>query len=367
MEKFLVTGFNPRDLHTWLDLTPRTATTVRTLQMTPTDHIRAVLAAERDGPSGRLAELDPDQLPDDAITVRVRYSSLNYKDGLAVTGRGPVVRKFPMVCGVDLAGTVERSESDDFNPGDEVVVTGFGLGEDHFGGFADMARVQPEWAVPLPEALDARTAMGIGTAGLTSMLCVLALERHGLTPSHSVDAPIAVTGAAGGVGSVAVAILGRLGYNVAAVSGRPEEEPYLRSLGASSVVPRAELSEAPPKALESEQYAGGIDAVGGTTLATLLRRTRYGGCVAACGLAGGADLPTTVHPFILRNVTLAGVDSVRTPIELRKIAWKRLATDLPRDVIESMVTEHPLEDVPELAEQILAGKTRGRVVIAINP
>lgn len=329
--------------------------------------IRAVLAAEKGGPPGQLVELDPKNLPDGDVTIRVRYSSLNYKDGLAVTGKGPVVRKFPMVCGVDLAGTVVESETEDIAPGDEVVVTGFGLGEDHFGGFADLARVRSEWVVKLPAGMDARRAMSIGTAGLTSMLCVMALERHGLEPSQSADLPVAVTGAAGGVGSVAIAILAKLGYNVAAVSGRPGEEAYLRKLGASSVVPRAELSEAPPKPLEKEQYLGGVDPVGGTTLATLLRRTHYAGCVAACGLTGGADLPTTVHPFILRSVTLAGVDSVRAPIDLRKVAWEWLAHELPADLIESMTVEHPLEDVPQLAEQIIAGKTRGRVVIAVNP
>ncbi len=328
---------------------------------------RAVLAAERDGPPGRLVELDPAELPDEDVTLRVRYSSLNYKDGLAVTGKGPVVRKFPMVCGVDLAGTVEVSSAPGISPGDEVIVTGFGLGEDHFGGFADVARVKPEWVVPLPDGLDSRRAMAIGTAGLTSMLCVMALEREGLDPASAGDLPIAVTGAAGGVGSVATAVLAELGYMVAAVSGRPEEEGYLRSLGASEVIPRSELSEAPPKALDKEMYAGAIDAVGGTTLATLLRRTRYRGCVAACGLAGGADLPTTVHPFILRSVILAGVDSVRCPIELRKVAWNRLATELPANLIEAMTVEHPLEDVLQLAEEILEGKTRGRVVIAINP
>ena len=330
-------------------------------------HIRAVLAAERDGPPGRLVELDPADLPEGGVTVRVKYSSLNYKDGLAVTGKGPVVRKFPMVCGVDLAGIVEESAEPGIEPGDEVIVTGFGLGEDHFGGFADLARVKAEWVVPLPEELDTRRAMAIGTAGLTAMLCVMALEHEGLTPRNAGDVPVAVTGAAGGVGSVAVALLAGLGYKVAAISGRPEEEPYLRSLGASEVVPRAELSEAPPKALEKETYAGAVDVVGGTTLATLIRRTRYGGCVAACGLTGGADLNTTVHPFILRSVTLAGVDSVRCPVEIRKVAWNRLANELPAELLGAMTVEHSLEDVIELAEKIVAGKTRGRVVIAVNP
>jgi acrylyl-CoA reductase (NADPH) len=335
--------------------------------MTTDGPIRAVLAAEKGGPPGRLTELDPADLPEGDVTIRVAYSSLNYKDGLAVTGKGPVVRKFPMVCGVDLAGTVESSSQPGFAEGDAVVVTGFGLGEEHFGGFADVARVKGEWVIHLPEGLETRRAMAIGTAGLTSMLCVMALERHGVMPHNTGGLPIAVTGAAGGVGSVAVAILAGLGYKVAAVSGRPEEEDYLKSLGASTVIPRAELSEAPPKALETEQYAGAVDAVGGTTLATLLRRTRYAGCVAACGLTGGADLATTVHPFILRSITLQGVDSVRCPIDVRKEAWERLTREVPIDMIESMTVEHTLEEVPELAEQIVAGKTRGRVLIAVNP
>lgn len=328
---------------------------------------RAVLAAEPDGPPGRLAQVDESDLPEGDVTVRVSWSSLNYKDGLAVTGKGRVVRAFPMVCGVDLAGTVEASDSPDFVVGDQVVVTGWGLGEERFGGFAEVARVRSEWVVALPEQLDARRAMAVGTAGLTSMLCVMALERHGLTPDSAAGLPVVVTGAAGGVGSVAVAILAGLGYEVAAVSGRPEQEAYLRSLGACSIVPRAELAEAPPRPLDKERWAAGVDAVGGTTLATILRQTRYGGCVAACGLAGGADLPTTVHPFILRSVTLAGVESVRCPIGTRRTAWERLANELSLEILDEMTVEAALEDVPALAEEILAGKTRGRVVIAVGP
>jgi len=329
--------------------------------------IRAVLAAEPDGLPGRMATIEESELPAGDVTIRVSWSSLNYKDGLAVTGKGRVVRSFPMVCGVDLAGTVESSVSPEFAAGDEVVVTGFGLGEQTFGGFAELARVRSQWVVPLPEGIDARRAMAIGTAGLTSMLCVLALERHGLTPQSAGGLPVVVTGAAGGVGSVAVAILAALGYDVAAVSGRSEHEAYLRRLGATSVVGRSELADAPPRPLDSERWAAGVDAVGSTTLATVLRQTRYGGCVAACGLAGGADLPTTVHPFILRSVTLAGIDSVQCPIDVRRQAWQRLASGLSPAVLDEMTVEATLDDVTGLAEEILAGTTRGRVVIAVGP
>lgn len=352
---------------------------------------RAVLAAEPDGPGGRLVELAAADLPEGDLTVQVTCSSLNYKDGLAVTGRAPVVRRFPMVCGVDLAGTVVRSDSPDWRPGDELVVTGFGLGEEHWGGFAELARVRSEWAVRLPPAwpagpagavgpaglgpapagaapaasrFGAREAMVCGTAGLTAMLCVLALERHGLEPGG--ELPVLVTGAAGGVGSVAVTVLANLGYRVAAASGRPEQAGYLRSLGASAIVPREELAAPAAKALEREQYAGAVDAVGGATLATALRRTRYGGTVAACGLAGGADLPATVHPFILRGVTLAGVESVRCPLPLRAEAWSRLASVLRPEQLDAMATAEPLARVPELAEDILAGRTRGRVVVDVH-
>lgn len=327
---------------------------------------RAVLAAEPSGEPGRLATIDEGDLPDGDVTVRVEWSTLNYKDGLAVTGKGRVVRSFPMVCGVDLAGTVEASESSAFSPGDGVIVTGFGLGEERFGGYAELARVRSEWIVPLPAGMDARRAMAIGTAGLTSMLCVMALEHHGLTPESAGGAPVVVTGAAGGVGSVAVALLAHAGYEVAAVSGRPEQEAYLRGLGATSILERAELAEAPPRPLDTARWAGGIDAVGGTTLAALLRQTRYGGCVAATGLTGGTDVPTTVHPFILRAVTLAGVESVRCPIERRRLAWRRLAAELPASVIEEMAVDASLDEVPRLAEDILAGRIRGRVVVAVT-
>jgi len=327
---------------------------------------RAILAAEPDGPSGRLATVSRSELPEGAVSVRVAYSSLNYKDGLAVKGRGRVVRRFPMVCGVDLAGEVEESSDPAWIPGDQVIATGFGLGEEHWGGFAELARLRPEWLVRVPDGRDAKWAMSVGTAGLTAMLSVLALERHDASPAAAGDDPVVVTGAAGGVGSVAVALLAELGYKVAAVSGRPELESYLRGLGATEVLPRSELADAAPRALDKERWFGGVDAVGGTTLATVLRQTRYGGCVAACGLTGGAELATTVHPFILRGVTLTGVESVRAPLKLRARAWERLATGLPPALLEEMTVVEPLGRVPALAEEILAGRTRGRVVIDVR-
>lgn len=327
---------------------------------------RAVLAAEPDGPSGRVSTIEEAELPDGDVTIRVGWSSLNYKDGLAVTGKGKVVRSFPMVAGVDLAGTVETSASPAFSPGDGVLVTGFGLGEERFGGLAELARVRSEWIVPLPKGLDARQAMILGTAGLTSMLCVMALEQHGLSATATGGLPVVVTGAAGGVGSVAVAVLAGLGYDVAAASGRDEQEAYLRRLGASTIVRRAELAEAPPRPLDKERWAAGVDAVGGTTLATVLRQTRYGGCVAACGLAGGAELPTTVHPFILRGVTLAGIESARCPIGVRTLAWQRLASELAPELLEEIAVDAALKDVPRLADAILAGRIRGRVVVAVS-
>ncbi len=260
---------------------------------------RAILAGEPDGPSGRLVTLSRDQLPDEAVTVRVGYSSLNYKDGLAVTGRGRVVRRYPMVCGVDLAGEVEESADPTWGRGDQVIATGHGLGEEHWGGFSEVARVRPDWLVRVPERRDARWAMSIGTAGLTAMFCVLALERHGATPELAGDDPVVVTGAAGGVGSVAVALLAELGYKVVAVSGRPEQDGYLRRLGASEILPRSDLADAPPRPLDRERFFGGVDAVGGTTLATVLRQTRYGGCVSRLRprrRRRAADDGSPVHP-----------------------------------------------------------------------
>jgi acrylyl-CoA reductase (NADPH) len=296
----------------------------------------------------------------------VVYSSLNYKDGLAVTGKGRVVRRFPLICGIDLAGEIESSADPAWPPGEQVIATGYGLGEEHWGGFAELARVRPEWLVHVPRDRDLLWAMSLGTAGLTAMLCVLELERHGATPQAAGDDPVVVTGAAGGVGSVAIALLAGLGYGVTAVSGRPEQEDYLRSLGATEVLARSELAEAPQRALDKERFFAGVDSVGSSTLASVLRQTRYGGCVTACGLAGGADLPTTVHPFILRGVTLAGIDSVRTPLAHRCLAWERLARDLSTDVVGDMRSVEPLERVPELGEEIIAGRTRGRVVIDLS-
>jgi acrylyl-CoA reductase (NADPH) len=314
--------------------------------------------------SGRVQQLSEDDLPEGDVTVAVGYSSLNYKDGLAVTGKGKVVRRFPMVCGIDLAGTVEASESPDWQPGDEVVVTGWGLSETHPGGYTHRQRLRSEWLVARPDGLSLRQTMSVGTAGLTAMLCVLALEQAGLAPS--VDGEVLVTGAAGGVGSVAVAVLAQLGYQVAASTGRPETHEYLRSLGASTMVDRAELAEPSGRPLDKERWAAAIDTVGSATLAAAIRQTRYRGAVAACGLAGGSDLPITVLPFILRNVGLLGVDSVMCPTPVRSEAWRRLGVDLPTDGLDALTTVEPMGRVPELAGSILAGQTRGRVVIDVH-
>ncbi|HLI02305.1 MAG TPA: MDR family oxidoreductase [Acidimicrobiales bacterium] len=314
-----------------------------------------------------LREMDDEELPAGDVTVDVAYSSLNYKDGLAVTGKGRIARRFPMVCGIDLAGTVSHSESPAWKPGDEVVVTGWGLSETHPGGYAERQRVRSDWLVARPPALSLAQTMAIGTAGLTAMLCLLALEDHGLTAPEGPDArEVLVTGAAGGVGSVAVALLAGLGYRVVAATGRPETHDYLRDLGAADFVSREELAVAGERPLESERWAAAIDSVGSTTLATVLRQVSYGGAVAACGLAGGPDLPATVLPFILRGVSLLGVDSVRCPTDRRRRAWDRLASGLPAERLDAMTTVAGLADVPELAGEILAGRTRGRVVIDVG-
>ena len=318
---------------------------------------RAIAALEP-GPAG-LVELTDADLGDGDVTVAVAYSSLNYKDGLAVTGKGKIMRSHPMIAGIDLAGVVESSDSPDWKPGDEVLVTGWGLSESHSGGFTQRQRVQSGWLTRKPDGLTLQQTMAVGTAGLTAMLCVLAIEGVGVVPG---DGEVVVTGAAGGVGSVAVAVLAGLGYAVAASTGRPETHDYLGSLGASTIVEREELATA-GRPLDKERWLGGVDTVGSQTLATVLAQTRYRGAVAACGLAGGNDLPTTVLPFILRNVALLGVDSVMCPAPVRAEAWSRLGTDLPTDLLDSMTTVRPLTDVPALAEQILAGQTRGRVVI----
>src|ERR1700719_2544754 len=313
------------------------------------------------GQTVRLADFDENDLMDGDVTVAVEYSTVNYKDGLAVTGKAPVVRRFPMIAGVDFSGTVESSSHPAWEPGDKVVLNGWGLGETHLGAYAQKARVKGDWLVRLPGSISARDAMAIGTAGYTAMLSVMALERAGVTPARG---PIVVTGAAGGVGSVAVAILAKLGYQITASTGRPAEADYLKSLGASEIIDRKELS-APPRPLAKERWAGGVDAVGSTTLANVLSMTRYGGAVAACGLAGGMDLPTSVAPFILRGVSLLGIDSVMCPLPLRQEAWRRLETDLPRQKIAAMTSEIGLGDVIEAGKRIVEGHVRGRIVVKI--
>jgi acrylyl-CoA reductase (NADPH) len=324
---------------------------------------KAVVVEKTDaGQTVRLTDFDDRDLMGGDVTVAIEYSTLNYKDGLAVTGKSPVVRRFPMIAGIDFAGTVEQSSHPSWKPGDKVLVNGWGLGETHLGAYAERARVKGDWLVRLPASLSAREAMAIGTAGYTAMLCVMALERGGITPERG---SIIVTGAAGGVGSVAVALLAKLGYQVIASTGRSSEADYLKRLGAAEVIERKELAGA-PRALGKERWAGGIDAVGSTTLANVLSMTRYGGVVAACGLAGGMDLPTTVAPFILRGVSLVGIDSVMCPIALRQEAWRRLETDLDRGKIESMTSEIGLADVIDAAPRILAGEVRGRIVVKIR-
>jgi len=310
-----------------------------------------------------IQQLTVDDLPEGDVLVAVEYSSLNYKDGLAVTGKGKIVRQFPMVPGIDLAGTVLESSSPDYQSGDKVVLTGWSVGERYWGGYTQKARLQSRWLVPLPAGMDTQTAMAIGTAGFTAMLCVMALEDAGMTPSG--DKPILVTGASGGVGSVAVALLAKLGYTVHAVSGRPETESYLRELGATGLISREEMSQ-PPKPLEAQRWAGAVDTVGSVMLARVLAEVDYSGAVAACGLAGGADLPTTVMPFILRNVKLLGVDSVMCPQARRRQAWERLVRDLPKNALQSISRIAALEDVPQLAADIIAGRVRGRTVVDPN-
>ncbi|MBR0556763.1 oxidoreductase [Ciceribacter sp. L1K23] len=315
------------------------------------------------GQTVRLTSMDTAQLPAGDVLVEVAWSTLNYKDALAMTGASPVVRSFPMVPGVDLSGLVLESDNPAFNPDDRVVLNGWGVGEKHWGGLAGRARLDGNWLVPLPEGITLRQAMAIGTAGYTAMLCVMALEKHGVTPESG---EVVVTGAAGGVGSVAVALLAKLGYDVAAVTGRLDETDYLTGLGARTIVDRAELSQ-PGRPLAKERWAGGIDVAGGVVLANVLAATRYRGTVAACGLAGGMDLPTTVAPFILRGVTLAGVDSVMCAKPDRIAAWQRLAKDLDFDKLDAMATELPLADVIARAPDFLQGKVRGRVIVPINP
>jgi acrylyl-CoA reductase (NADPH) len=327
------------------------------------DTFKAVAIEKTDGGTKAvLTDFDEANLMDGDVTVRVEYSTLNYKDGLAITGKAPVVRRFPMIAGIDFAGTVESSTHPAWKPGDKVVLNGWGCGETHLGAYAEKARVKGDWLVPLPKSMSAREAMAIGTAGFTAMLAVTALERHGLSPARG---PIAVTGAAGGVGSVAIALLAKLGFAVHAVTGRPQEADFLKGLGASEIVERKELA-GPVRPLAKERWAGGIDAVGSTTLANLLSMIRYGGAVAACGLAGGMDLPTSVAPFILRGVCLHGIDSVMCPLDRRREAWKRLESDLDRQKLAMITREIGLADVFGVAPDILAGQVRGRIVVKIG-
>jgi len=306
-------------------------------------------------------ELTPADLMDGDVTIAVSHSTVNYKDGLVLTGRSPVVRKFPMIPGIDLAGTVEESSHPDFRSGDRVLLNGFGLSEVHYGGYAELARVKGDWLVPLPKEFTPAQAMAIGTAGYTAMLSVLALEDAHVTPAKGA---VIVTGAAGGVGSVAVALLAKLGYRVIASTGRPEEGDYLKSLGASEILPRAELS-GEPRMLGKERWAGAIDSVGSKTLANVIASTSYAGAVAACGLAAGLDLPTSVAPFILRGISLLGIDSVQMPRPRRIQAWNRLAKDLDVGKLAAMTHTIPLSGVRQAAENILAGKIRGRLVVEI--
>ena len=325
---------------------------------------RALRLHKTDGaPDVRFEDLTDTDLMEGDVDVRVEYSTVNYKDGLAVPGKAPVVRSWPLIPGIDFAGVVERSDHPGFTPGDRVVLNGWGVGETHNGGYAAKARVKGDWLVRLPDSLTAAQAMAIGTAGYTAMLCVLGLERQGVTPASG---DIIVTGAAGGVGSVAIAVLARLGYRVIASTGRKETESgYLTGLGAAEVIDRADLA-APGRALGKERWAGAVDAVGSHTLANLIAQTRYGGAVTACGLAQGMDLPASVAPFILRGVTLVGIDSVMAPTPRRIEAWSRLARDLDLGKLEAMTTRVTLADVPAVAARILEGQVRGRIVVDVN-
>ena len=313
--------------------------------------------------SAAVTQIGLDDLPDGEVTVAVEYSTVNYKDGLCIGPGGGLVRKYPHVPGIDFSGTVEASSDDRYAPGDKVVLTGWRVGEAHWGGYAQKARVKTDWLVPLPEGLDSRQAMAVGTAGLTAMLSVMALEDHGLAVGQG---PVLVTGAAGGVGSVAVAILASLGHEVAGVTGRPETADYLAGLGVSQIVPRADINETVKRPLEGETWAGCIDAVGGAMLARVLGQMKYGASVAAVGLAGGAQLPATVIPFLLRGVNLLGIDSVMQPYDNRVRAWGRIARDLPMSKLEDMVVPATLKDLPTLGKDILQGQVRGRVVVDVN-
>ena len=319
--------------------------------------------AEDGSTRAAVTELSLDRLPEAEVTVAVEYSTVNYKDGLCIGPGGGLVRNYPHIPGIDFAGTVVDSTDERYAPGDKVVLTGWRVGEAHWGGYSQRARVKADWLVPLPEGLNTRQAMAVGTAGFTAMLAVMALEDHGLTPDKG---EVLVTGAAGGVGSVATAILANLGYQVAAVTGRPETSDYLMSLGATRIVAREEINETVKRPLEAETWAGCIDAVGGPMLARVLGQMKYGASVAAVGLAGGAGLPATVVPFLLRGVNLLGIDSVMQPYANRVRAWERVARDLPMDKLEAMVQPATLSDLPQLGADILKGQVKGRVVVDIN-
>ena len=327
------------------------------------DRFKALMIEKGEtGQTCRWAELGTADLMEGDVLVRVSHSTINYKDGLAITGKAPVVRRWPMIPGIDLTGTVARSDHPLFKAGDDVVLNGWGVGETHYGGYAQMARLKGDWLIKRPQAFTAAQTMAIGTAGYTAMLAVLALEAHEVTPPKG---PVLVTGAAGGVGAVAVAVLAKLGYEVVASTGRPEETEFLKGLGAKEVIDRKELSGA-ARPLAKERWAGVVDVAGSTTLANAIAGTRYGGCVAACGLAQGMDLPTSVAPFILRGVTLAGIDSVMAPLPRRQKAWERLARDLDPARLAAITTVRPLADVIDLAPKILAGQVRGRVVFEVG-
>ena len=318
---------------------------------------------DQGGTSAEVRQISLDDLPEGDVTVAVEYSTVNYKDGLCIGPGGGLVRNYPHVPGIDFAGTVETSTDNRYAPGDKVVLTGWRVGEAHWGGYAQKARVKADWLVPLPSGLDTRQAMAVGTAGFTAMLAVMALEDHGLKPG---DGPVLVTGAAGGVGSVATAILAALGHEVAGVTGRPETADYLTSLGATQIVAREEINETTKRPLEAETWAGCVDAVGGDMLARLLGQMKYGTSVAAVGLAGGAGLPATVIPFLLRGVNLLGIDSVMQPYDNRLRAWSRIASDLPMDKLDAMVQPATLSDLPGLGRDILKGQVKGRVVVDLN-
>jgi acrylyl-CoA reductase (NADPH) len=322
-----------------------------------------VLRKDGDRVQAAVEQLDEAQLPEGDVTVALEYSTLNYKDGLIIQNKAPLVRSYPHVPGIDLAGRVIDSRHQGFEPGDKVVLTGWGVGERQWGGHAERARVKGEWLVPLPEGWSTRQAMAVGTAGFTAMLAIMALEEHGLEPG---EGEVLVTGGAGGVGSVAIAVLAKLGHRVTVSTGRPETHDYLRALGATAVIDRAELSEAGSRPLETARFAGCVDAVGGTTLARVLAQLRHGGSVAAVGNAGGSELRATVLPFLLRGVNLLGIDSVYCPMDRRELAWQRLARDLDLRTLDHIIETARLEDLPRLSAEILAGRVRGRLIIDLS-